>query len=56
MVEMAADELELFPPFPVVTVTVTVSVRVWAGAHAAVVDHGCCSLMTVTTLVGMAVT
>jgi len=62
VVETAADELELFPPFPpfppfpAVTVTVTVSVRVWAGAQATVVDFECPPWITVTTLVGMAVT
>jgi len=66
---MTAVELEVFPPlllllspplFPAVTVTMAVTVTVWAGAQAAVVDHGCQPLppplMTVTILVGMAVT
>jgi len=65
--ETTTDELEVFPPllllpplFPALTVTVAVTVTVWAGAQAAVVDQGCQSLlpplMTVTMLVGMAVT
>jgi hypothetical protein len=66
---MMAVELEVFPPslllllpplFPAVTVTMAVTVTVSVGAQAAVVDQGCQSLppplMTVTILVGIAVT
>lgn len=65
---MTLDELEVFPPLlllslPADTVTVAVTVTVGTGAQEAAdeVDHACplllpAPLMTVTMLVGMAVT